>query len=60
MSRKADEIVSIRLPRGMADEIRTLTQVPLSTLGRQLLMSFLTSRKRQMNLVTPEESPTDD
>lgn len=39
--REPMEVVSIRLPRGVADELRTRTKVPLSRLCRFMLTQFL-------------------
>lgn len=61
---KAGETVSIRIPKGVADELRAVSGVSLSTLARHMLIQFLNTKKAQMakagEPLPPKESNPDD
>lgn len=47
-SPKADQIVTVRLPRGVADRLRAVTGVPISTLVRTVLVKLLASEEAKI------------
>lgn len=58
MSKKADRIVTIRVPEGLPEELRQLAGVPFSTYARSLLINGRNDlrRKRSNPVPTTEES----
>ena len=47
-SPKADQIITVRLPRGVADRLRAVTGVPISTLVRTVLVKLLASEEAKI------------
>lgn len=71
MPKPKTEVCSVRLPVGLATEIRAITDIPFSVLTRQLLEAFLAREKSKMAQrgpapakpsfpITRPQTPTED
>lgn len=60
---KQDQVVSIRLPAGLAEEIRTLTGVPFSKVARTTLINLRNNLRNRAaeghNSATAQKEPTE-
>lgn len=61
MAKKADQVISIRVPQGLPDELRTYTNVPFSTLMRHMAVTLLNNerKKRQQPILPVPPLPTE-
>lgn len=57
---KADQVISIRVPRGLPEELKQLTGVPFGTLARHVLITVRNNERRKRQQQQQQESPTDD
>jgi len=53
--KRAEQVVTIRVPAGLPEELRTLTGLPFATLARHVLVTLLNNERRRAN---QPQSPT--
>jgi hypothetical protein len=50
-----EEVISVRMPKGAADELRAATGQPFSRLARWVLMALLEKKRAELRAATPRQ-----